>query len=69
MFDSLFIVMNEKNEILGWRLDKGASFDKVKGLLEGRKVWLTESYQEFCVVTTAALSGKSYKEYFENTFI
>ncbi len=35
MYDSLFIVMNEESDILGWQLTKGTSITKVKTLLQG----------------------------------
>ena len=37
MYDSLFIVMNEESDILGWQLTKRTSMIKVQTLLQGLK--------------------------------
>lgn len=37
MYDSLFILMNEESDILGWQLTKGTSITKVQNLLQGLK--------------------------------
>ena len=42
--------MNEKGEILGWQLAKGTLLDKVKGLLQGLKLRLADSYLEGRIV-------------------
>lgn len=64
MFDSLFIVMNEKSEILGWQLTKGTSLDKVKGLLQGLKLRLAESSLEGCVVDNCCTVRKKLQGIF-----
>lgn len=64
MFDSLFIVMNEKCEILGWQLTKGTSLDKVKGLLQGLKLRLAESSLEGCVVDNCCTVRKKLQGIF-----
>ena len=36
-FDSLFTVLNEKGQILGWRLTRGTALNKVKDMLQPLK--------------------------------
>ena len=35
LYDSLFIIMNDKSDILGWQLTKGTSINDAQQLLEG----------------------------------
>ena len=37
MYDSLFIIMNEESDIIGWQFTKGTSITKVENLLQGLK--------------------------------
>lgn len=34
MFDTLFCVLNEKGQVMGWQLTKGTSFENIRGLLQ-----------------------------------
>ena len=36
-FDSLFTVLNEKGQVLTWRLTRGTSFEKVKSTIQNLK--------------------------------
>lgn len=37
LYDSLFCVMNEKGQVMGWQFTKGTSFEHVRNLLQGIK--------------------------------
>ena len=37
LYDSLFCVMNEKGQVMGWQFTKGTSFESVRKLLQGIK--------------------------------
>ena len=37
LYDSLFCVMNEKGQVMGWQFNKGTSFESVRKLLQGIK--------------------------------
>ena len=37
LYDSLFCVMNEKGQVMGWQVTKGTFFENVRNLLQGIK--------------------------------
>ncbi len=51
LYDSLFIIMNEKSDILGWQLTKGTSINNVQQLLEGLNHRLVKFQERSCSYT------------------
>lgn len=63
LYDSLFCVMNEKGQVMGWQFTKGTSFESVRKLLQGLRNVVTKRNRSFEVVilTIVVLGGKNSK--------
>ena len=62
LYDSLFCVMNEKGQVMGWQFTKGTSFESVRKLLQGIKKRCDKKKQiEVVILTIVVLGGKNSK--------
>ena len=70
-FDSLFTVLNEKGQVLAWRLTRGTSFDKVgkTRCRTSRGDWTTTELARLQYILTTAVSEEiHFKTYLERMY-
>lgn len=70
-FNSLFIILNENNEVVAWQLTKKEQFDVVKDLLESLKIRLRSLGASLqTLLLTTVVNGKiNLKVYLEMTYL